>query len=233
MAAHRASRIPQGGGVSRPGSNKNPVPIVKRGPIEVSTDTAGGAVKATALGAVTAWDSCSLPPEQGRSFTNTGNGAAFALRVTAWCPAPHSPTRPPMPAAAWHRCVSSGVRSVDAFMMIHNTPRIAKNPVRTDPSTGSGQGARCVSKVCAQPSFLRSLGTIATTTSWQSAAPAQGERRRMASPPPDRTQAASRARHRHGTQRALPGTRQCARAGPGCQRLANPCGRHGRAARWV
>jgi quercetin dioxygenase-like cupin family protein len=76
-------RIPQGGSVSRHSLADKQVLIAKRGHIEVSVDTADGEVKRTAVGADTAWDSYSLPPEHRRSFKNTGEGDALALLVTA------------------------------------------------------------------------------------------------------------------------------------------------------
>ncbi len=76
-------RIPVGGGVSRHLLRDKQVLIAKRGRIEVSVDTTSGPVSRTTVGADTAWDSYSLPPDCWRNFKNTGDADAFALLITA------------------------------------------------------------------------------------------------------------------------------------------------------
>ena len=76
-------RIPAGGGVSRHLLSDKQVLISKRGHVEVVIATTDGPVSRTAVGADTAWDSYSLPPDCWRSFKNIGESDALALLITA------------------------------------------------------------------------------------------------------------------------------------------------------
>lgn len=76
-------RLPPGGRVSRHRLAEKQVLIAKTGCIRVSVDTTEGAVSHDVIGAADAWDTFSLPPGEWRSLTNTGNGQALALLLTA------------------------------------------------------------------------------------------------------------------------------------------------------
>lgn len=76
-------RIPAGGQVSRHRISEKQVLIAKLGQIELSVDTAEGSVAHTLVGASTAWDTFSVPPDCWRTLSNTGDTEALALVMTA------------------------------------------------------------------------------------------------------------------------------------------------------
>lgn len=76
-------RIPVGGHVSRHLLSEKQVLIAKLGQIELSVDTAEGTVAHTLIGASTAWDTFSVPPDCWRTLSNTGTTDALALVMTA------------------------------------------------------------------------------------------------------------------------------------------------------
>ena len=76
-------RLPPGGAVSRHRLAEKQVLIAKAGSLRIDLDSTEGPVSYTAVGAPQAWDSYSLPPGEWRTLTNTGDGQALALLMTA------------------------------------------------------------------------------------------------------------------------------------------------------
>ena len=76
-------RLPPGGAVSRHRLAEKQVLIAKAGSIRIDLDSTDGPVSYTTVGAARAWDSFSLPPAEWRTLTNTGEGDALALLLTA------------------------------------------------------------------------------------------------------------------------------------------------------
>ena len=76
-------RLPPGGSVSRHRLAEKQVLIAKAGRIEIGLESTEGPLKFTAVGTAKAWDSFSLPPGEWRTLTNTGEGEALALLMTA------------------------------------------------------------------------------------------------------------------------------------------------------
>ena len=76
-------RLPPGGAVSRHRLAEKQVLIAKTGSLRIDLDSTEGPVSYTAVGAPQAWDSYSLPPGEWRTLTNTGDGQALALLMTA------------------------------------------------------------------------------------------------------------------------------------------------------